>query len=841
MTKEFKKLLIIMSIILFFFYGFLLVNNNGILLFWGDGADQYIQFVSNSYGMIRLGGFSLWNSTIGLGANMFTMFFTVLGSPSLYLMLLVPNKEYLVYFIAIIDVIRFLTIAILAYLWISKLVTNEKARITVSIVFTFSGWILFWMHMPHFMDMFIYLSLILYCLENIFENKRKILFSLSIAGLGILSVYQLYMISWFILFYMLCRYFMKYDKFEKQTFLPLLKRALLFYLLGLALGMFVILPSIFILLSTNRIDSNGINLFSMISINDILRTITSMISPVSNDYDYNIYFGAISNGIGSGNTIYNFTTLLFPLLLGQLIHIKFKGKKSLLISAGIMYSLLIFKFSYFIINGNLSIRWTFFFAVINCILLAFIFEYRDQWIKKTLIINAFIVIGVILGLTILSRSMNLISLQNQLTQKYMIPILVLFNCLYFVSLVKSKRLFYSVLIVEVLFCLFARIFNGDHWIIDEGKSIDYYHSKVYYDDLIDKIKNKEDSDSFYRLEIDSRDNLGYNLPLANNYRGFSFYMSVHNYYTAPLYENRFGNQWYNGYQPSKHLLKSLFGNKYIIQKEDIEIPYGYHKIYSNQESSYIILENSIDIGLGYASDKLISYEEVRDKSIFEQDIAMLQGIVVDDTDATYNYTMPNEVNFDSTNKVFKPLSKFEGQYYIDYSLDDPQTTCRYEKYYDGNQFDELINYEVSYQIITLDKPYNDVFAYCTSNNNPNHYSNINIYTVDNKNIDKLYNYWSNQDKFEDVVYKNDTIAAQITITNSNKMVMTNIPYDPGWKVKVDGKNIPIKVVNFGLIGFNLEEGTHEVQMSFVPQGLYMGGFITLISLGILVYIVAKKK
>ncbi|SJZ57621.1 YfhO family protein [Anaerorhabdus furcosa] len=841
MTKEFKKLLIIISIILFFFYCFLLINHNGILLFFGDGADQYIQFVSNSYDMIRLGEFSMWNSTMGLGANMFTMFFTVLGSPSFYLMLLAPNKEYLVYFIAIIDVIRFLIISILAYLWISKLIINEKARITVSIVFTFSGWILFWMHMPHFMDMYIYLALILYCLEYIFEDKKKILFSLSIAGLGVLSIYQLYMMSWFILFYMLCRYFMKYGKFDKKTFLPLLRKTLLFYLLGIGMGMIVILPSIFILLSTNRIDSSGFNLFSVISLNDILRTITSMISPVSNDYDYNLYFGAISNGIGDGNTIYNYTTILFPLLLGQLIHIKFKGKKVLLISTVIMYSLLLFRFSYFIINGNLSIRWTFFFVVINCMLLAFVLENQNQWNKKTLIINAFIVISMILGLTILSRTIDLISIQNRLIQKYVIPFLILISCLYVVSLIKFKRLFYFVLIVEIIFCLFVRMFNGDHWIIDEGKSIDYYHSKIFYHDVIDEIKSKETANSFYRLEIDSRDNLGYNLPLANNYKGFSFYVSVYNYYTAPLYENRFGNQWYNGYQPSKYLLKSLLGNKYLIQSKDTEIPYGYHEINSSNESNYIKFENSIDMGLGYATNKLISYEDVKDKSIFEQDMAMLQGIIVDDANATSSYIMPDAVDFDSVNKVFKPLVDFEGQYYIDYSLDDPQTTCRYEMYYEGNQFDELTNYEVGYQAIVLDKPYNDVFAYCTSNNNPNHYSNINIYSIDNQDVDELYNNWNNQDKFEDVVYKDDEITAKIKITSSNKMVMTNIPYDPGWKVKIDGKYTPIKVVNFGLIGFELNEGMHDVQMTFIPQGLYVGGFITIVSLGILVFIVVKKK
>ncbi|MEG0409178.1 MAG: YfhO family protein [Bacilli bacterium] len=840
MSKEFKKLLVILAAILIVFYAFLIINNNGILLFWGDGADQYIQFVSYTYEMIRTGQISLWNSSIGLGANMFVMFFSVLGSPSFLFMLLAPNKEALVYMIAIVDIIRFVIVAILSYMWISKLVKNETARIVTSIVFTFSGWVLFWMHMPHFMDMFIYLALILYCLENIFENKKKILFSFSIAGLGILSIYQLYMMSWFILFYMLCRYFMIYERFDIKTFLPLLKRTLIHYLLGIGLGMVVILPSILILLSTNRIDSTGINLFSIITIKDILRTITSMISPISNDYDYNLYFGAISNGIGNGNTIYSYTSILFPLLLIQLLFIKFKGKKALLISSTIMYSLLLFKFSYFIFNGNMSIRWSFFYTVINCILLAYIFEYQKHWNKKALLASSIILIGSIIVLTLMSRSFDLVSIQNRMIQKYVIPCLIGFIILYILSFIKVRRLFYFVLVIEVLFCLFVRTFNGDRWVIDGGKNIDFYQSKIYFDEYISKIEQIEEPDSFYRMEIDSRDNLGYNLPLANQFNGFSFYVSVYNYYTAPLYENRFGNQWYNGYQPSKSLLKTVLGNKYIIQETEQMIPYGYSSVYIGDDNKYQVLENNLTFGLGYATNKLIAYESIKDKSIFEQDIAMLQGVVVDDQKASTSYQLPKSVDFDKDSKSFKPLKNFNGIYYLDYSLDDPQTSCKYEMYYDGNQFDTKNIYEVGYQELILEKEYKDIFAYCTSNNNANHYSNLNLYSISYKDLDKLYSYWKTQDQFQNVMYMDGLITATITITDTNKMAMTSIPYDPGWTVKVDGKETPIKIVNLGLIGFDLSEGVHSIEMIYTPPGLKIGVIISLISLMVLILIKLRK-
>ncbi|MFV0553048.1 MAG: YfhO family protein [Anaerorhabdus sp.] len=88
-----KKLLITVGLILGIFYVLLLIQGNGVLIFWGDGADQYMQFTTYAYEMIKGGNFSFWGSSLGLGANIFTMFFTVLGSPSFYLMLLCPRPE----------------------------------------------------------------------------------------------------------------------------------------------------------------------------------------------------------------------------------------------------------------------------------------------------------------------------------------------------------------------------------------------------------------------------------------------------------------------------------------------------------------------------------------------------------------------------------------------------------------------------------------------------------------------------------------------------------------------------------------------------------------------------
>ena len=65
-------------------------------------------------------------------------------------------------------------------------------------------------------------------------------------------------------------------------------------------------------------------------------------------------------------------------------------------------------------------------------------------------------------------------------------------------------------------------------------------------------------------------------------------------------------------------------------------------------------------------------------------------------------------------------------------------------------------------------------------------------------------------------------------------MMTSIPYEDGWTVKVDGKKIePVKLLN-ALVGVPLEPGEHEVTMTFTPPGWNIG--LICLAAGIVVLI-----
>lgn len=68
-----------------------------------------------------------------------------------------------------------------------------------------------------------------------------------------------------------------------------------------------------------------------------------------------------------------------------------------------------------------------------------------------------------------------------------------------------------------------------------------------------------------------------------------------------------------------------------------------------------------------------------------------------------------------------------------------------------------------------------------------------------------------------------------TITaNEGQIMLTSIPYEPGWTVKVDGKKTEYIEVAEALIGIELTPGEHTVEMTYFPPGMKIG-FVLLIA------------
>ena len=73
------------------------------------------------------------------------------------------------------------------------------------------------------------------------------------------------------------------------------------------------------------------------------------------------------------------------------------------------------------------------------------------------------------------------------------------------------------------------------------------------------------------------------------------------------------------------------------------------------------------------------------------------------------------------------------------------------------------------------------------------------------------------------------------ITSSGEQILTfNLPYAEGWKLKIDGKKTDLFHVNVMFMGALLQEGAHQIELTYMTPGLYPGMLISIFALVLMI-------
>ena len=81
-----------------------------------------------------------------------------------------------------------------------------------------------------------------------------------------------------------------------------------------------------------------------------------------------------------------------------------------------------------------------------------------------------------------------------------------------------------------------------------------------------------------------------------------------------------------------------------------------------------------------------------------------------------------------------------------------------------------------------------------------------------------------------IAYETDHIALQATADSPGLMVMSEMYY-PGWRATVNGKPTAVLRVDGGLRGIEVPRGQSRIELKYRPSILYLGGVLTLVTLG----------
>lgn len=74
-------------------------------------------------------------------------------------------------------------------------------------------------------------------------------------------------------------------------------------------------------------------------------------------------------------------------------------------------------------------------------------------------------------------------------------------------------------------------------------------------------------------------------------------------------------------------------------------------------------------------------------------------------------------------------------------------------------------------------------------------------------------------------WKDTSLTGTVDVTKAG-MLLTTIPYDKGWTVTVDGAKVQTRKTLDAFIGLDISEGHHEIQFTYMPEGLVYGFTIT---------------
>ena len=96
-----------------------------------------------------------------------------------------------------------------------------------------------------------------------------------------------------------------------------------------------------------------------------------------------------------------------------------------------------------------------------------------------------------------------------------------------------------------------------------------------------------------------------------------------------------------------------------------------------------------------------------------------------------------------------------------------------------------------------------------------------------------------QEKFKISNFQEDHIYGNIRL-KKDAMVFFSIPYDKGWRVRVNGKRVEPEKINMGFIGILLKKGFYNIELEYVPPYFYAGIIISIISLIFICFLYYKR-
>lgn len=815
-----------------------------------DAYHQYIRFLEFLKRVVYEGDFSeifySFSNGFGQGGALYVAYYLL--SPFNILVILLPflNIE-MVFMLMMILKVSILGLAF--YYFLEKFDFEiGKGKYIFSTAYSFISFVTMYSMNIMWLDSLILCPIILVQLKEMFETKKVFKFTILMFILYVSNFYMAFMICLFLVILLICSVI-----FDKESRVELKEKIKLFSIsigISVLLFGFVMMP-VLCELKEFYLNSN-LNLgTNTLSIAEILAKFFV--------FSYDTFF-SIRYSIQMAPYIY-FGLFPFILSLVYLLFDKIDVKKKILITTSVII------FCSFIFN-ELNVVWHGFDAPTG-------FNYRYSFLLS------------FIGLIMACEGFKYIS-QKDLSRKEMMILSITLLILLLITVNKANvimiiiNLFLILLYLSILFLsksinlwkhkivmVFALeiILNAVALNLMMSAQIGVPNKQEYFEgkskDVIEQVVEKYADDN-YRMLIERNILPSVNTPMETGYNGVSTFNSSISFGFLDILEclggYKYGDLMYS--LDSNYITDSIFSIKYVISEKELTLYRKLEKLIIGGKKAYLY-ENPYALPIGFVTKNNI--KNIKTRNIEENILNIVSSVTGKDYvyEKLYDEYLPIKVTIDG--KEIKPDKN--GDYILKRKGLKKRSILKI-KYPKNLDLVVRVNKEninnSSWLLIakkgeTFDECYRNRWSYYNQINEKNGVLEFYTYSeewkndeLEEMNLGDLKALELNEDYMKgiledissaqcvDVTYRNNGhLKMSVNIESEEELLFTSIPYANSWKAKVNGEEVNLINLETNTLGLKLEKGLNEIEFIYIPNGLGIGIFMTLLGIVFLLFRIKK--
>ena len=810
-----------------------------------DMYHQYVPFLGELQSKLQSGGslFYTWN---GAGGSNFWNLLAYYGASPLNLILVLFPKKFLMEGVTLILLLKIglagstMAVYLRAIVWEKDKRSADISLVGFATLYALCSYVMAYYWCIMWMDAVALLPLCILGLHKILDGRSGVFYTVCLALVVFINYYMAIMVCIFILFYYPVLYFIKVQGESAGHFFKTTGRAVGYSLLGVLMSAVMLLPTWMSMQSTYYISADMPEKTELY--NDLLDILNQMLPNAELTYREglpNLYCGMFV------------VILLVFYWISRTIPLREKLLNGAFL-VFLIFSLNINKLDFiwhgFHFPNQLPYRYTFMICFLLIAMAYQVFQRVDEirvnhlWILLAAGGGYYLLAQKILTEHI--KDLDLFVYSGLAWLALYVAILILY---------KKGRLPKNLLLILTVILLTCEMASNTCTSIDQvgtTQRSNYYANEADIAKLVKKTEGTDDR--FGRTEMN--DNYILNCPAMYHYKGISQFSSSLNANATALMEhigvegapdkNRFN---YNQTDPVTNAMLNI---RYLIGK-NLPIDDSDFKQIAKSGNSRLY-ESIYPLSIGYMTADTIrtwNYEQenpfmvlddyvravTQNKytSVFTEiepvDVSAANIELSSTGDGMWDSTLKNETKKSKTILTYQ--AQQTGKQYLFIEADDADAITVSQE----NKDDKIEIRNDCGSIVNLGEMDSGTEFTVTIEYKEGKGGSVvsHVCTMDEAVWQDAYKMLSAS--MLDVTDYGDSCLKGTIDVQEDGVFVTSVPYEAGWKLKVDGHTREInELIGGAWISTSLSAGEHQIELSFRPPGLIAGLLITLASIGLLI-------